>query len=141
MQRFRELVALLEKDPAAYREEVARLKRDEPERFDALTEALRQAVEAATSADDRPLTPEETSELVDATARELGWSRDRVIADGVMRLRLALRVDGEHFRPVTPEPHDKRKPGTYVRRKASMEAILVGDVHALLEEKKRARKK
>ncbi len=54
--------------------------------------------------DDRPLTADELEDLISGTARELGWSRQRVIEEGVLRL-WAARHDSD-FEPVTPEPDD-----------------------------------
>jgi hypothetical protein len=60
----------------------------------AAVDEMTRAIEAA------PLTSTETEELISATAAELGWSRDRVIADGVLRLWAARHAP--NFRPVTP---------------------------------------
>lgn len=46
--RFRELLDLIEKDPAGYRAEVERMRLEDPERFAALIDCMRQAVGAET---------------------------------------------------------------------------------------------
>lgn len=107
------------------------MRREEPDRFATLIACMRAEVSRANAIEDRPLTEDEVDEMVDRTARDLGWSRARVIADGVLRLRAEL---GEGFRPVTPENKPRR------RRTSSMRALVVGDLDALLEKHKRERK-
>ena len=136
MQRFTRLFALLESDPDAYLAEVARMKRDQPERYARLLEVMGRAVERTNEAEDQPMTELEVEEVIERTCAELGWPRERVIAEGVLRLR-AARAEGK-FTPVTPEHDPKRRPGRYARRRSSMDALVIGDVNALIA-KRRAR--
>lgn len=134
MKRFAGLFELLSKDPDAYLAEVERMRRLEPERYALLIEVMRREVERANEAEDRPLTASETDELVDRTSAELGWPRERVIAEGVLRLRLA-RHDPS-FKPMTPEHDAAKRAGRYARRRSSMNALVVGDVKALVAKRR-----
>lgn len=133
---FCELADLLDRDPDEYRRVVDRLKRDNPSAFEAFVDHVRAELATTHERDDRPLTPEEITDMIDRTARELGWPRERVVSEGVMRLRAAMHDASRPFRPVTPERDPAKRRTGYARRHSSMRALVVGDVQAVLKKKR-----
>lgn len=120
---YADLACLAERDPVAYRAEVERLRTVEPSRFEAFVDYLRVKLEHANAAEDRPLTPEEVDAAIARTATELGWSRSRVLAEAILRLRVsALLTPG--YVPLTPP--DNPGPHTYARRHSSIRALVLG---------------
>lgn len=135
---LRRLLSLLQDNPSAYRAEIARLKREEPERFSALIDCMRDEVSRANEKEDRPPTTQEISEVIEATAAELGWSRARVIAEGAFRVRAAMRDPDQTFTAITPEEDPQKRSSAYERRRSSMTALLAGEVRKVVEKHARA---
>lgn len=137
MNEFERLATLYDADPPAYRAEVARMRANDPARFEAFLAYCGSVLEATHEAEDRPLTEAEIEDAIALTAAELGWTRRRVMGEGIMRLRAALDQGG--FRPVTPEEFPDKRAGKYRRRRSSLQAIALEDVRGLLEKHERKR--
>lgn len=137
-QRINELLTLLLTEPARARTEIANLRTREPERFALLVDCMRAELEKTHATEDRPLTAEELDAAVTDLAAELRWSRQRVISEAILRLRVSVR-EVEAFKPVTPEEtvEARRASGRYARRRSSIQAIVLGDVKALAEKHER----
>ena len=93
--------------------------------FRATIEQLRADLANAHECEDRPLTSNELETLITQTRAVLGWSRDRIITEGVLRLREALESN-EPFQPLTPPATRAARRGKYLRRYASIEAMVLG---------------
>lgn len=131
---FDELARLLDTDPAEYRARLNHLREHEPEVLTAYVENMRQELEAANEREDRALTDDELEDLILNTADALGWSRERVVSEGVLRLRAAaLYGEGGAFKPLTPEPEPASRVGAYKRRYSSIRALALGEIRAALK--------
>lgn len=129
---FDELTRLLTDNPLEYRARLERLRSEDPALLEAYVERMRSELELANAREDRPLTDREVEDMIDSTAKALGWSRHRVLAEAVLRLRgLALYGVTDGFTPVTPEVTDEARAGRYVRRHSSIRALALGEVRAL----------
>lgn len=117
------LIAQLERDPAAFRRTLQRMRASDPNRFAAVVEHVRTELEQSNEREDRPLSVREIEELIALTSKDLRWSRARVLAEAVLRLREAHA--GEGFRPMTPE-EGRARFGRYRRRRSSIERLLLG---------------
>lgn len=116
---FTELLKLYEMDPKTYRIEIRRMRSDEPARFDRFVERFRRELDAESARDAKPLTSREVASAVDTLAASLGWSRQRVLAEAVLRLQ-ASNESGELGETLTQD--EKPRP----RRLASARAIILG---------------
>lgn len=139
MKTFDQLNELLDNDPAGYRKAIAELRERDPERFEAFVDHAKVELERANGREDRPLTKNEIDQLVDDVSEDLGWSRDRVIAEAVLRLQTVLLTTG--FAPVTPEEGRAARATAYRRRRSSILAIVLGDMTGLVEKHARTHKR
>jgi len=116
---FAELERLIEKDPDSYRRELARMRREEPERLERFIAHVRRKLGPA-KREDPPVTPEDVEALATELESKLGWPRERVLAEALLRLHDV--ADDEAFTPRTP-PHYQPKPR--LRRTRSVEALAM----------------
>jgi hypothetical protein len=115
---FATLERLIEKDPDAYRRELARMRREEPERLERFIAYVRKKL-GPTKREDPPVTDADVEALARELESKLGWPRERVLAEALLRLHEV--ADEEAFTPRTP-PHYQPTPA--LRRRNSVEAML-----------------
>lgn len=127
---FEQLNVLLECDPSAYRQEVRRMKEEDPARFEQYIQHMRQDLARAHEAEDRPLTEAEIDGLVDNTAEAMGWTVRRTLAEAILRLRRDSLYSNDQFVPVTPSEDLEHRRNRYMRRHSSIRALVLGDVKA-----------
>lgn len=116
---FAELEKLLQKNPQAYRREVERLRIQDPERFARFVSHVREKV-GAEMREDPPVTKGDVDALAADLAASLGWPKERVMAEALLRLYDEL---GASFEPRTPN-HGKRPPAR-LRRHSSIETLVL----------------
>lgn len=129
MRTFADLIKLADQQPSTYFREVEKMQVQDPERFAQFVEHVRKGM-SELSCETRPMTSIEINELVAHTASALGWSKTRVLAEAVLRLRADLLESNiQKFIPVTPsEPSVIAK---RLRRHSSIQALVLGDAKAL----------
>lgn len=124
---FADLEKLLETEPAKYRVEVERLRLEDPERLDRFIDWLRRTLANAPPREERPMSQTEVSELVEHTASALGWSKQRVMAEAMLRLHaIALHGEFKAFTSDEPAPTTAKKPP--MRRHSSIRALVLGQL-------------
>lgn len=128
MRTFADLLRMLERQPSVYRLEVEKLHTQDPARFSEYIDYLREQIADSNEREDTPLTQAEVDDLLVHTAHILGWSKLRVLAEGLMRVRAAALCSAETFSPMTPEEPAART--RYMRRHSSLRALVLADIQA-----------
>lgn len=120
---FAELNVLLEQDPAAYRREIGRMREEDPVQLARFVEQVRENLSSVEP--EKPLSLDETEDLLSQLGRALGWPRTRVIAEAALRLSVAVySPEAEDFKPLTPNV-DRPPP---MRRHSSIRGLVLGDI-------------
>lgn len=107
------------------RDDLLRLRREDPARYRSVLNRMRRDLAKANEREDRPLTPAELETLIDETCTALGWSRNRVLTEGILRLQTAFESP-ETFRELTPPESFEARRGRYLRSWSSLDALIVG---------------